>query len=300
MPDYGLLHFSGARLCRVSDGTSCLALRISYVHLMFSWPPSFFRVPASKVATPRAKPEHMEVTHLGTVYSVRLRRNKAARRLILRVKADSGEAVLTLPQRTALTTARNFLDRHGGWIATRVARLPEQIHFEDGAIIPLRGEPTRIVHRKALRGRISHAAGKGGEPGTLTVACDEAHLARRVMDFLKSEAKRDLTEAVERYAAQLKVKIARMTIKDTKSRWGSCSSSGALSFSWRVILAPPYVLDYLAAHEVAHRLEMNHSVRYWRVVAGCCPHWQEAEHWLTRNGTGLHRYGPAGAHPQEH
>lgn len=265
---------------------------------MFSWPPSFFRISTAQPVAPRAAPEHMQVTHLGTVYSVRLRRNKTARRLILRVRSDSGEAVLTLPQRTPLTSARSFLDRHGGWIAARVARLPEQVHFEKDAIIPLRGEPTRIVHRKALRGRIEHVPGKGGKPGSLIVSCDEAHLARRVLDFLKSEAKRDLTEAATTYAERLKVKITRLTIKDTKSRWGSCSSTGGLSFSWRVILAPPHVLDYLAAHEVAHRLEMNHSARYWRVVAGACPHWREGEAWLTRHGAELHRYGPGGAHPE--
>ena len=257
---------------------------------MFSWPPSFFRQPI-RPAAPRATAERIDVTHLGVVYPVRLKRNKTARRLILRVRADSGEVVLTLPQRTSLATARGFLDRHGGWIAARIARLPGQAPFVDGAVIPLRGVPTQIVHRPALRGRIEQA------PGLLTVACDPAHLSRRVLDFLKSEAKRDLTEAVTRYAAALDVKIARITIKDTRSRWGSCSSAGALAFSWRVILAPPEVLDYLAAHEVAHRLEMNHSDRYWRIVAGYCPHWKTAESWLTRHGAELHRYGPAGAHP---
>lgn len=263
---------------------------------MFSWPPSFFGKPARPVS-PRAMPEHMDVTHLGTVYPVRLKRNKAARKLILRVRSDTGEAVLTLPQRTALSTARSFLDRHGGWIAARVARLPAQVAFEDGVTIPFRGAPTRIVHRAALRGRIEHAPGVDGAEGTLTFACDGAHLSRRVLDFLKAEAKRELTEAAGRYAATLNVTIRRITIKDTRSRWGSCSSAGALSFSWRVILAPPHVLDYLAAHEVAHRVEMNHSARYWRIVAGYCPHWEESEAWLTRHGAELHRYGPSGAHP---
>lgn len=258
---------------------------------MFSWPPSFFRISAAKPIAPRATPEHMQVTHHGTVYTVTVKRNKAARRLILKVKSDTGEAVLTLPQRTAVSTARAFLDRHGGWIAARVARLPEAVLFEHGAVIPLRGVPTRIVHKQALRGKIEHAEGRNGKPGTLTVACDGAHLARRVADYLKAEAKRELTEATLRYAGKLRVKVTRITIKDTKSRWGSCSAAGALSFSWRVILAPPYVLDYLAAHEVAHRVEMNHSVRYWRIVSGYCPHWKEAEHWLTRHGAELHRYG---------
>jgi len=262
---------------------------------MFSWPPSFFGL--RKPRAPRATPDRLDVHHQGAVYSVRVTRRATARRLILRVRSDTGETVLTLPSRTPLAQASDFLDRHGGWIAARVARLPEQVRFEDGAVIPLRGEPTRIVHRQGYRGGLVHAPGRNGGPGTLTVTCDEAHLSRRVHDYLRAEAKRELTDATARYAARLKVAVTRITIKDTKSRWGSCSASGAIAYSWRVILAPPNILDYLAAHEVAHRVEMNHSVRYWRIVASYCPHWQESERWLTRHGTELHRYGPAGGQP---
>ena len=80
-------------------------------------------------------------------------------------------------------------------------------------------------------------------------------------------------------------------MRDQSSRWGSCNSDGVLSFSWRLILAPPFVLDYLAAHEVAHLVEMNHSVRFWRVVARICPEMDRAKAWITAHGNDLHRYG---------
>lgn len=261
---------------------------------MFSWPPRLLR-PAARPAPPRQ--ERFEVKHDGATYAVEVRRNAAARRLILRVKADSGDVVLTVPKRLSLALAKDFAHRQGGWIAARVARVPERQPFEPGALIPLRGVPHRLEHRAGLRGAVRiEPPGADGHP-VLSVAGDGAHFARRVLDFLKSEAKQDLAAASRAYAARLGVTIARITIKDTRSRWGSCSSAGALSYSWRLILAPPLVLDYLAAHELAHRVELNHSARFWKVVATTCPHWREAENWLTRNGSGLHRYGPAGGRP---
>jgi predicted metal-dependent hydrolase len=117
------------------------------------------------------------------------------------------------------------------------------------------------------------------------------HVARRVTDFLKREARRDLEAAVERHLVTAKAAARRISIKDTKSRWGSCSANGTLSFSWRLILAPPFVLDYLAAHEVAHLRELNHSHRFWRLTHHLCRRTDEAEAWMKRHGPQLHRYG---------
>lgn len=268
---------------------------------MFAWPPSFFAPRPARAAPPppaKARTEVLAVAHNGTTYQVALKRNAAARRLILRVRADSGEVVLTLPKRTTLVTARDFLGRYGGWIADRVARLPQQVPFSEGAIIPLRGEMVRLVSSGLPRGRILlRPADDEDSLPALVIPGDGVHLPRRVLAYLKAEAKADFGAAAARYATALSVSISRITIKDTKSRWGSCSSSGALAFSWRLVMAPPHVLDYLAAHEVAHRVEMNHSSRYWKVVAGICPGWEAAESWLTRSGRGLHRYGPAGGRP---
>jgi predicted metal-dependent hydrolase len=117
------------------------------------------------------------------------------------------------------------------------------------------------------------------------------HVPRRVREFLEAEAKRDLAVAVKRYCTRLGVTAKRITVRDTTSRWGSCSARGALSFSWRLVLAPPMVLDYLAAHEVAHLRELNHSPRFWRLVKTAFPQTDEAEEWLKRHGSELHRFG---------
>ncbi len=101
----------------------------------------------------------------------------------------------------------------------------------------------------------------------------------------------DLQKAAQAYAEALGVRVKRLSIRDQSSRWGSCTSAGSLSFSWRLILAPPFVLDYLAAHEVAHLVEMNHSARFWRVVARVCPSVERAKTWLDTHGNDLHRYG---------
>jgi predicted metal-dependent hydrolase len=123
------------------------------------------------------------------------------------------------------------------------------------------------------------------------VAGEAPHVARRVRDYLKREAKRELEAASRRYAEQLDVKIKRVSVRDQASRWGSCSTTGMLSYSWRLILAPPFVLDYLAAHEVAHLVEMNHSRSFWRIVGRICPNTARAKTWLDSHGADLHRYG---------
>ena len=125
----------------------------------------------------------------------------------------------------------------------------------------------------------------------ISVPGDDAGIPGRVRRFLMAEAGRDLRAAVDRHSAVIGETARRISLRDTRSRWGSCSSAGALSFSWRLILAPPLVLDYLAAHEVAHLKELNHSGRFWRLLRGMCPDTDEAEAWLKRQGSDLHRYG---------
>ena len=163
-----------------------------------------------------------------------------------------------MPPRGSLKQAREFAQKHGAWIAARLERLPEAAPFADGAVLPLRGVDHRIVHRRGARGTVWIETGDDGER-LLCVAGAAPHIPRRVRDFLKREAKRDLEAASRRAADALGVTIKRVSIRDQSSRWGSCSTTGVLSYSWRLILAPPFVLDYLAAHEVAHLIEMNHS-----------------------------------------
>jgi predicted metal-dependent hydrolase len=235
-------------------------------------------------------PDMIEVRHAGQTYRVALRRRTGARRITLRVSTATGDVTLTLPPRTDVTQARAFAEAHGGWIATRLAKRPEQVVFAHGVSVPLRGVPHRIVHWSTIRGVTQAQSDRDGQP-IIAVAGEPAHLARRVQDFLRREALKDLEQAVQRHCTALGIPARRITVRDTVSRWGSCSSRGHLNFSWRLILAPAFVLDYLAAHEVAHLKEMNHSPRFWSLLKRLCPRTDEAETWLNRNGTSLHRYG---------
>jgi predicted metal-dependent hydrolase len=224
------------------------------------------------------------------VISVAVTVRPQARRMVLKIDRRSGTPHLTLPRGVGRARAERFLAQYVGWIAGRLKALPARITFEDGAVIPLHGAPTRIVHSLPFRGETRLVDENGAR--LLLVHGAREYVASRVMRYLKAEAERALAAASRHYAAKAEVSIGRITIKDTRSRWGSCSAKGDLAFSWRLILAPPFVLDYLAAHEVAHRLEMNHSPRYWRQVRALCPTYRDAEDWLKRHGASLHHYGP--------
>lgn len=233
-------------------------------------------------------PQLIEIAFDGEIYPVQLRRHAQARRYTLRIQAATRTVLLTMPMRGSLREAKAFAERNGGWIAARLKRLPQAIAFADGLELPLRDVPHRITHRSA-RGTVWIEA--GDDMPLLCVAGDPAHLPRRVRDYLKREAKRELEAASRKYAAMLGVTVKRVTVRDQTSRWGSCTTAGVISYSWRLILAPPHVLDYLAAHEVAHLVEMNHSRCFWRVVARICPEWERAKGWLNAHGTALHRFG---------
>jgi predicted metal-dependent hydrolase len=247
---------------------------------------------------PAPEPKTIDIAFDQAVYRVVLRRYRQARRYTLRIHAASRDIVLTMPTRGSIREATAFAQKHGAWIAARLSRLPEAAPFADGVVIPLRGTPHRIVHRAKSRGTVWTEADENGEP-LLCVAGGAAHINRRITTWLKREVRHDLEAASRRYAQDLGVKIKRVTVRDQSSRWGSCSSTGALSYSWRLIFAPPHVLDYLAAHEVAHLVEMNHSPRFWRVVAKLHPDMKPAKIWLDAHGADLHRYGlpDAGAKP---
>jgi predicted metal-dependent hydrolase len=237
-----------------------------------------------------SEPKTIQVVFERCIYLVRLRRHRQARRYTLRIHAASREVVLTMPPRGSLKEAKEFAQKHGGWIATRLHRLPVAEPFTHGTVLPLRGVDHRIVHRSGARGTVWTETNGNGQR-LLCVAGDAPHIDRRVSDFLRREAHKDLEAASQRAADKLGVKFKRISIRDQSSRWGSCSTSGVLSYSWRLILAPAYVLDYLAIHEVAHLIEMNHSPRFWRLVLKLCPQASRAKTWLDVHGTDLHRYG---------
>jgi predicted metal-dependent hydrolase len=246
-----------------------------------------------------SEPQTIEIFFDQSVHLVRLRRHRQARRYTLRIQATTREVILTIPPHGTLKEARAFAQKHGGWIAARLGRLPEAVPFAHGVVVPLRGVPHRIAHRPGTRGTVWTETGADGEL-LLCVAGNAPHIDRRIGDFLRREARRDLEIASQRHAAELGVNIRRLVVRDQSSRWGSCSTTGVLSYSWRLVLAPSFVLNYLAAHEVAHLVEMSHSTRFWRVVRRVCPDHDRAKVWLDIHGTDLHRYGmpDAAAVPQ--
>lgn len=217
---------------------------------------------------------------------LKFRRNPRARRIILRIDQETDGAVLTLPQRAsedeALALARDKAD----WLLDRLSQLPPRIHFHDGTVIPLLGMDYTIRHRAELRRGVIKS---GGE---IWVSGREEHLARRVGDWLRREARETISPVAERMSVAVGRKIKRVSVRDTKSRWGSCSVSGNLSFSWRLILTPQWVLDYVVAHEVSHLVHMNHGPAFWRTVEGFEVDANGARHWLNQQSTRLHRIGP--------
>ena len=223
----------------------------------------------------------------GRDVTVSFRRNRQARRIIIRLARNRTGIVVTLPSRASRAEALDFVARSERWIAERLEAEAPAAEFVHGCEIPLRGEPHVINHEGARRGAVWCEAGR------IHVAGDRVHLPRRVTDWLKREARRDLVAASEKYAALMGVDFHAVSVRDQKSRWGSCSADGRLSYSWRLVLAPSFVLDYVAAHEVAHLKHMNHGRQFWRLVLTHCAESGAARNWLRRHGGTLHRYGKA-------
>ena len=237
---------------------------------------------------PRAapEPEQLSIAHAGDILPVTFVRSRRARRASLRVDAARRRIVLTAPLRMARGTAVDFAHAQAGWIAARLKRLPVARPFVDGAELPLFGAPHRIRHRGDVRGTV-------WRDGTeIHVAGRPEHLPRRLRDWLTAELRGRLVPLVHEKAARVDRPVKRITLRDSRSRWGSCGPDAALSFSWRLVFAPPDVLDYLAAHEVAHLVHLNHSPRFWAVARSLCDVPIEVpQGWLKRNGETLLQYG---------
>jgi predicted metal-dependent hydrolase len=152
----------------------------------------------------------------------------------------------------------------------------------------VRGVGHAIVHEQVARGLVRVET---GETLRLVVPGGLDHVPRRVADWLKAEARRDLLARSRHHAEAMEARFSRVSVRDTVSRWGSCSTDGNLSYSWRLILTPPFVLDYVCAHEVAHLKHMNHGPRFWALVERHAPRMDEARAWLKREGARLQRYG---------
>lgn len=209
-----------------------------------------------------------------------------SKRITLRLMPGGGGLKITMPAHVSDRELDGFLQRNINWVATRKARLPQKVELEEGHSIPYIGVQHRIVHLDRMRG-VVEAREIAGEP-SLLVPGDPKFIQRKLLDFLKKQARENLNISVSKHAASLNVRPKQIRITDSTSRWGSCSSTRTLSFSWRIIMAPETVLDYLAAHEVAHLREMNHSDRFWNHVQDICPDMETQKAWLRRHGASLH------------
>ncbi|MGI9523912.1 MAG: M48 family metallopeptidase [Hyphomicrobiaceae bacterium] len=223
---------------------------------------------------------------------VEVRRHPAARRMTLRVSRTHRAVIVTLPMQCNLKQAGDFLRTHLDWVRERLTSMPDAQPFAHGGMVALRGIPHRIIFIGSKR----HTAPvqivtNEKAPDELHVAGEEEFAPRRLRTWLIQQARIDLADRVRVHARRLGLKTGKLTVRDQTSRWGSCSSNGNLSFSWRLVMAPPQILDYVAAHEVAHLAEMNHGPRFWALVKQTCPQTEEAKAWLRAYGLDLHRYG---------
>ncbi|MEL7104395.1 MAG: SprT family zinc-dependent metalloprotease [Pseudomonadota bacterium] len=205
--------------------------------------------------------------------AVVVRTSSRARRLSLRVSRLDGRVTLTMPSHIPVETARAFAYERADWVKRQLRDVAGPVAVGDGTLLPLEGVPTRVV------------LGRAAAPGEIA-----AKTAPALAGILKACARDRLADAVDHYTGLLGRKSTALTLRDTRSRWGSCSSRGRLMFSWRLIMAPPDVLDYVAAHEVAHLRHMDHSHAFWGTVEGLMPDYADHRDWLRAHGTDLHRY----------
>lgn len=217
---------------------------------------------------------------------LKIRPHKRSTRITLRIDPGGRALSLTVPPHISTSEIDAFLVKYHGWLLTKLAKFPQNSGLEEGATIPIRGIDHRIERTGKMRGLTE--ALRVHDEDILRVSGDLPHLKQRIMLFLKSEAKIDIEAAAQYHSGKLGRSYRSISLRDTKSRWGSCSSDGKLSFSWRVIMAPPFVLDYLVAHEVAHLVEMNHGPQFWQTCENLCPHMDDGKKWLKKHGSLLH------------
>lgn len=227
-----------------------------------------------------------QATELDLGAPLAIRVSARARRIGLRIDAARRRVELVLPLHVPAELGLRFLRDKRGWIAARLDALPRPVPFIEGAVVPILGVPHRI--RRTLD-RTAPPVAIGDRE--IRVRGDASYVPRRVHNHLAAMALDELLRRAKPLAARIDRKISRITVRDTMSRWGSCSSSGNLSFSWRLIFAPDAVFHYVVAHEVAHLVEMNHGPRFWRLVETLAPGNIRHRQWLDRHRAELLSYG---------
>jgi len=214
-----------------------------------------------------------------------LRHHPRARRLILKIDAETDGAVVTIPPGTTIADGLEMAKRQSDWIVRQLDGLPRRVPFEDGRRVPFMGQDLLIRHMPASRGTVWIVG------DTLCVAGQAEHLARRLTDWMKRRVRQEISAKVEEKAARIQCRAGRISIRDTRTRWGSCTEDGGMSFSWRLVMTPGYVLDYVVAHEVAHLVHMDHGARFWSLVEDLAADMKGAKHWIDGQGATLHRIG---------
>ncbi|MEH6647983.1 M48 family metallopeptidase [Sulfitobacter sp.] len=214
--------------------------------------------------------------------SLILRRSAQAKRISLRISQLDGRVTLTMPKRLAEREAIDFARSKEAWIRKHLDARGGDVLVGIGAELPLGG---RVYTVQSGSGRRVQITSDG-----IFVPGPPERAGKRLSAHLKELARDRLAGASDDYAALLGRSYARLSLRDTRSRWGSCTSDGGLMYSWRLIMAPPEVLDYVAAHEVAHLAQMNHSSAFWAEVAKIYGDYAAPRNWLRANGSTLHRY----------
>lgn len=209
-----------------------------------------------------------------------LRVSARARRLSLRVSSLDGRVTLTRPAWVRAEDAMDFARTRENWVRMQLGRQQAPLRVADTVDIPIEGHMATV--------RVGARRGVALEEDTL---CAPRHGTGAAIEaFLKERARDRAREAVERHARGIGRDVTRLSLRDTRSRWGSCTSKGSIMLSWRLIMAPPEILDYVAAHEVAHLRYMDHSAAFWDQVEALFPGHKRASGWLRDHGPGLHRY----------
>ncbi len=217
--------------------------------------------------------------------AVRWHRSPRARRVSLKISPREAAVIITLPMRAARRAGMALLNEHAAWVTQRLAAIAPAQALAPGATVPIGDVEHPIIHAPDRRGAVLL------ENGAVVVTGAAEFLPRRVADFLRAEAGRRIAVAVGPHAEALGVKPRAIRLKDTQTRWGSCAANGTIAFSWRLVMAPGWVLDYVVAHELAHLRELNHSARFWALVEARTPHRDAATAWLRANGARLLRVG---------
>ena len=217
-------------------------------------------------------------------FPIKVVKSPLAKKLTLRIDEKSRLPVLTLPRYCSTRKALNFVENHRDWISETLNRLPKIRYFKDGDILSVMGWPYTVSRQPGRRG------GAFLEGNFLIVTGSKEFTHRRICDFLKIKAKEELLRLSRQYAAQINSTVHNVCIKDTKSRWGSCSTKHNINYNWRIILAPEFVIRYLVCHEVSHLVHQNHSKEFWNCVAALCPDYQSGRNWLKAHGKELYQY----------